>query len=197
MRNLLSTFVIQASKFCSISTDISTIPHKANAMDVKNASDGTIAVEVTSLEDCKLNQRNQIAPDHRARSSLRYTRTETISSQQRTNWRTIFGKSMEFDAGGSTSIDRFSVSETIKDTCRDSKDMLCKALQSQEIPNDESINVTSDDLRQFDVLDDLDRHPEQNDDSDGDDSDTDESMDSDVPDEEIEAMLEEGKLKKD
>lgn len=49
----------------------------------------------------------------------------------------------------------------------------------------------NDDLRQFDVLDDLDRHPEQNDGSD-DDSDTDESMDSDVPDEEIEAMLEEG-----
>lgn len=49
---------------------------------------------------------------------------------------------------------------------------------------------TSDDLRQFDVLDDLDRHPEQNY-SDAD-SETDESMDSDVPDEEIEAMLEEG-----
>lgn len=53
------------------------------------------------------------------------------------------------------------------------------------------MNTTSDDLRQFDVLDDLDRHPEQNDGSEGD-SDTDESMDSDVPDEEIEAMLEEG-----
>lgn len=50
--------------------------------------------------------------------------------------------------------------------------------------------VTNDDLRQFDVLDDLERHPDQN--CSDMDSDTNESMDSDVPDEEIEAMLEEG-----
>ncbi|XP_076626111.1 microprocessor complex subunit partner of drosha isoform X1 [Colletes latitarsis] len=50
--------------------------------------------------------------------------------------------------------------------------------------------VVTDDLRQFDVLDDLERHPDQN--CSDMDSDTIESMDSDVPDEEIEAMLEEG-----
>ncbi|XP_011304716.1 microprocessor complex subunit DGCR8 [Fopius arisanus] len=51
-------------------------------------------------------------------------------------------------------------------------------------------DADEDDLRQFDVLDDLERNSEQ----DGSDYDTDsnESMDSDVPDEEIEAMLEEG-----
>ncbi|XP_076230942.1 microprocessor complex subunit partner of drosha [Calliopsis andreniformis] len=50
--------------------------------------------------------------------------------------------------------------------------------------------IATDDLRQFDVLDDLERHPDQN--CSDMDSDTNESMDSDVPDEEIEAMLEEG-----
>ncbi|XP_043587622.1 microprocessor complex subunit DGCR8 [Bombus pyrosoma] len=55
--------------------------------------------------------------------------------------------------------------------------------------NTDSIAAT-DDLRQFDVLDDLERHPDQN--CCDMDSDTNESMDSDVPDEEIEAMLEEG-----
>ncbi|XP_031841827.1 microprocessor complex subunit partner of drosha isoform X2 [Nomia melanderi] len=55
--------------------------------------------------------------------------------------------------------------------------------------NTDSITAT-DDLRQFDVLDDLERHPDQN--CSDMDSDTNESMDSDVPDEEIEAMLEEG-----
>ena len=50
--------------------------------------------------------------------------------------------------------------------------------------------AAGDDLRQFDVLDDLERHMDQN--CSGMDSDTNESMDSDVPDEEIEAMLEEG-----
>lgn len=57
--------------------------------------------------------------------------------------------------------------------------------------NADSIAAT-DDLRQFDVLDDLERHPDQN--GSDMDSDTNESMDSDVPDEEIEAMLEEGKF---
>ncbi|XP_015111182.1 microprocessor complex subunit DGCR8 [Diachasma alloeum] len=51
-------------------------------------------------------------------------------------------------------------------------------------------DADEDDLRQFDVLDDLGRNSDQE----GSDYDTDtnESMDSDVPDEEIEAMLEEG-----
>ncbi|KAK2580255.1 hypothetical protein KPH14_012507 [Odynerus spinipes] len=64
-------------------------------------------------------------------------------------------------------------------------------LDSQEATecNADSI-MTNDDLRQFDVLDDLERHPDQN--CSDMDSDTNESMDSDVPDEEIEAMLEEG-----
>lgn len=52
--------------------------------------------------------------------------------------------------------------------------------------------ITADDLRQFDVLDDLERHSDQN--CSDMDSDTNESMDSDVPDEEIEAMLEEGEF---
>ncbi|XP_012278983.1 microprocessor complex subunit DGCR8 [Orussus abietinus] len=55
-----------------------------------------------------------------------------------------------------------------------------------------SINsvIASDELRQFDILDDLERHPNQNcsDSEYG----SNESIDSDVPDEEIEAMLEEG-----
>ncbi|XP_078038676.1 microprocessor complex subunit partner of drosha [Augochlora pura] len=55
--------------------------------------------------------------------------------------------------------------------------------------NTDSMAAT-DDLRHFDVLDDLERHPDQN--CSDTDSDTNESMDSDVPDEEIEAMLEEG-----
>lgn len=55
--------------------------------------------------------------------------------------------------------------------------------------NTDSIAAT-DDLRQFDVLDDLERHPDQN--YCDMDSNTNESIDSDVPDEEIEAMLEEG-----
>ncbi|XP_003424309.3 microprocessor complex subunit DGCR8 [Nasonia vitripennis] len=53
-----------------------------------------------------------------------------------------------------------------------------------------SEDATDDDLRQFDVLDDLERHTNQ----DGSDSDgcSNDSMDSDIPDDEIEAMLEEG-----
>lgn len=63
--------------------------------------------------------------------------------------------------------------------------------------------LSSDDLRQFDVLDDLERHDavdnddedEEGDEDDGSDyeSDSNNSIDSDVPDDEIEAMLEEGK----
>lgn len=63
-------------------------------------------------------------------------------------------------------------------------------LDSQEAESNADDIVTNDDLRQFDVLDDLERHPDQN--CSDMDSDTNESMDSDVPDEEIEAMLEEG-----
>lgn len=63
-------------------------------------------------------------------------------------------------------------------------------LDSQEAESNIDEIVTNDDLRQFDVLDDLERHPDQN--CSDMDSDTNESMDSDVPDEEIEAMLEEG-----
>lgn len=51
--------------------------------------------------------------------------------------------------------------------------------------------MSSDDLRQFDVLDDLERDDHDQDGSDYE-SDSNDSMDSDVPDEEIEAMLEEG-----
>ncbi|XP_043485621.1 microprocessor complex subunit DGCR8 isoform X1 [Polistes fuscatus] len=63
-------------------------------------------------------------------------------------------------------------------------------LESQEVESNADDIVTNDDLRQFDVLDDLERHPDQN--CSDMDSDTNESMDSEVPDEEIEAMLEEG-----
>ncbi|OXU20294.1 hypothetical protein TSAR_013930 [Trichomalopsis sarcophagae] len=63
--------------------------------------------------------------------------------------------------------------------------------QSKETENPLiSEDATDDDLRQFDVLDDLERHTNQ----DGSDSDgcSNDSMDSDIPDDEIEAMLEEG-----
>ena len=52
--------------------------------------------------------------------------------------------------------------------------------------------MSSDDLRQFDVLDDLERHDDDDQDGSEYETDSDESMDSDVPDDEIEAMLEEG-----
>ena len=53
-----------------------------------------------------------------------------------------------------------------------------------------SQNTSEDNLRQFDVLDDLEQHNNQ-DDSDLEECSND-SMDSDIPDDEIEAMLEEG-----
>lgn len=113
------------------------------------------------------------------------------------NWETPCIKSELDHSTTSTShagtLDNSHYSETMKEenTCVDNKDALCNgsgSLESLEYNMD--MNSTSDDLRQFDVLDDLDRHSEPNC-SDAD-SDTDESMDSDVPDEEIEAMLEEG-----
>lgn len=78
----------------------------------------------------------------------------------------------------------------IKKECIDDNSLISNKCSDDSSEHNMDIDTTSDDLRQFDVLDDLDRHPEQN--SSDDDSDTNESMDSDVPDEEIEAMLEEG-----
>lgn len=79
-------------------------------------------------------------------------------------------------------------SEHDHDSKINSQEMILNG-HNQNHDND-SNQEASDDLRHFDVLDDLERHPDQ----DGSDSDTDstDSMDSDVPDEEIEAMLEEG-----
>lgn len=117
--------------------------------------------------------------------------------QKNQNWDTPCIKS-ELDhsttsASHAGTLDNSHHNEIMKkeNTCVDNKDALYNGSCSLEsLEYDMDVNTTSDDLRQFDVLDDLDRHTEQNC-SDAD-SDTDESMDSDVPDEEIEAMLEEG-----
>lgn len=116
---------------------------------------------------------------------------EVVSSIQRENqnWEASCTKSMKLDLDiRSTGTDNSHCNDITDEEiiCLDNKDNLHNGLCKEEAEH-------NDDLRQFDVLDDLDRHPEQNDDSD-DDSDTDESTDSDVPDEEIEAMLEEGIL---
>ncbi|XP_008546146.1 microprocessor complex subunit DGCR8 [Microplitis demolitor] len=64
-------------------------------------------------------------------------------------------------------------------------------LDENDVPDSETDEGPShDDLRQFDVLDDIDHHSDQ--DESRCDSDSNYSMDSDVPDEEIEAMLDEG-----
>lgn len=95
-------------------------------------------------------------------------------------------KSMKFDYDTrSTGTDNSHCNDSDEEMCFDNKDVLHNGL-SQEDPEH------NDDLRQFDVLDDLDRHPEQNEECSAEDSDTEESTDSEVPDEEIEAMLEEG-----
>lgn len=135
-------------------------------------------MEVTTSED-SANNHNQNILDCKAVSSMQ---------RENQNWQASCAKSMKLDLdtksiGTDSHYNDITDEETI---CLDNKDTLHNGLCKEEAEH-------NDDLRQFDVLDDLDRHPEQNDDSD-DDSDTDESMDSDVPDEEIEAMLEEGIL---
>ncbi|XP_032686008.1 microprocessor complex subunit DGCR8 [Odontomachus brunneus] len=143
------------------------------------------AVEVKISEDSETNQ-NHDAFDYEG----------NLYPQENQNWETPCIKT-ELDHSTSTSLagtpDNSNYSAIMKEEnmCVENTDSpyngLCDA-ESPEYTTD--INNTSDDLRQFDVLDDIDRHTEQNY-SDAD-SDTDESMDSDVPDEEIEAMLEEG-----
>ncbi|EZA47148.1 microprocessor complex subunit DGCR8-like isoform X2 [Ooceraea biroi] len=153
-------------------------------MDVRNINE--IAMKDATLEDSAHNQK--VTMDHQARSS---------PQNENQNWDIpCSAKLMKLDYGtalvnqSSTSDD--SHCHEMEDTCIDNRDILHNGLHSQETLEDNG-NITPDDLRQFDVLDDLDRHPEQNDDDDSDgDSVTDESMDSEVPDEEIEAMLEEG-----
>ncbi|XP_014483299.1 PREDICTED: microprocessor complex subunit DGCR8 [Dinoponera quadriceps] len=95
--------------------------------------------------------------------------------------------------GHAGTLDNSHYSKVMKqeNICIDNKDALYNSscsLESLEFNTD--AKSTPDDLRQFDVLDDLDRHSDPN--CSDVDSDTDETMDSDVPDEEIEAMLEEG-----
>jgi len=150
-------------------------------MDLKSINE--IPTEVTTLDDNECNQ-DQIILDHQAKFNLQYenqnckTKSMELEYDSMANQSNIFGDSNCY--------------ETIENISIHNKNMLHNDLHSQETSDDNrNINNNPDDLRQFDVLDDLDRHPEQNDDSIGD-SDTDESMDSDVPDEEIEAMLEEG-----
>lgn len=139
-------------------------------------------MEVTTTEDNENNQ-NQ--------NTLEYGLSCPRENQ---NWETsckmsmeLYNTNMSFDMrDGSHSSDTMD-GENVTDT-----DILrngsCQGTPEHNI----DLNTASDDLRQFDVLDDLDRHPDQNDCSDEDSDTTDESMDSDVPDEEIEAMLEEG-----
>ncbi|XP_011258527.1 microprocessor complex subunit DGCR8 [Camponotus floridanus] len=120
----------------------------------------------------------------------------TISCPQRENqnWEPLYTKSTELNHSimSCGMPDDSHCSDTMDGENITDKDALHNGSYLVGTPEHNiDMNTTSDDLRQFDVLDDLDRHPEQNDGSD-DDSDTDESMDSDVPDEEIEAMLEEG-----
>ncbi|CAD6206786.1 GSCOCG00010068001-RA-CDS [Cotesia congregata] len=62
--------------------------------------------------------------------------------------------------------------------------------ENKKLSNSEIEETFNDDLRQFDVLDDLDHHSDQDDS--GSDSDSIYSVDSDIPDEEVHAMLEEG-----
>lgn len=121
-----------------------------------------------------------------------------ISYPQRKNqnWQSLYTKSTELDHSivSCGMPDDSHCSDTMDGEIVTYKDVLHNGLYLEgTLEHNMDTNTTSDELRQFDVLDDLDRHPEQNDGSDGD-SDTDESMDSDVPDEEIEAMLEEGML---
>lgn len=144
------------------------------------------AVEVKICEDSETNQ-NHDAFNYGA----------NLYPQENQNWETPCIKS-ELDHSTTPSSlagtpDNSHYSEIMKEEnmCVENQDILYNGLCDAESPEyTTDINNTSDDLRQFDVLDDIDRHTEQNY-SDAD-SDTDESMDSDVPDEEIEAMLEEG-----
>lgn len=120
----------------------------------------------------------------------------TVSCPQRENqnWEPLYTKSTDLNHSimSCGMPDDSHCSDTMDGENITDKDALHNGSYLMGTPEHNiDMNTTSDDLRQFDVLDDLDRHPEQNDGSDGD-SDTDESMDSDVPDEEIEAMLEEG-----
>lgn len=145
-------------------------------------------MEVTEEND--KNTQNWSTSDWEANSNL----------QNKKKWETIHIKSeldLKMSPSRTDTPDGNNSSDVMdeENLCDDNKDHLKNVLHNGSYQETSKYNVdantTSDDLRQFDVLDDLDRHPEQNEDSDGD-SDTDESMDSDVPDEEIEAMLEEG-----
>ncbi|XP_077255796.1 microprocessor complex subunit partner of drosha [Temnothorax americanus] len=135
-------------------------------------------MEVMASEDSPSNQNQNILD------------CEAVSSKQRENqnWEALcVTKSMKLEHDAkSTGTDDSHCNDTDEETACLDKDTLRNGLCQEDLLEH------NDDLRQFDVLDDLDRHPEQNDDDSDDDSDTDESMDSDVPDEEIEAMLEEG-----
>lgn len=150
-------------------------------MEVDEVQETTI--EVTTLQESK-NEHNQDTLEYEASPNLQH---------ENQNWETLCIKPELDHSIRSTSTgtsDNSHCSEIIdeENICADNRNILHNGLCSQEILEHDI--STSDDLRQFDVLDDLDRHSEQNC-SDAD-SDTDDSMDSDVPDEEIEAMLEEG-----
>lgn len=147
------------------------------------------AVEVKIFEDSKTNQNHDV---YNCEGSL-------YPQHENQNWETPCIKS-ELNHGTTSPIlgdmlhnSHYNTIMKEENICVDNKDALYNVLCGVESPEyNMDINNTSDDLRQFDVLDDIDRHTEQNY-SDAD-SGTDESMDSDVPDEEIEAMLEEGIL---
>ncbi|EFN82161.1 microprocessor complex subunit DGCR8 [Harpegnathos saltator] len=146
------------------------------------------AVEVKIFEDSENNQNHDAFICEESR----------CPQQENQNWETPCIKS-ELDHSTTSishtgTLDNNHYSELMKEEkmCVDNKDALYNGSCNQESGESVEYNMdvnTTDELRQFDVLDDLDRHSEQN--CSDVDSDTDENMDSDVPDEEIEAMLEE------
>lgn len=157
-----------------------------------NTEETTMEVENNATAESNKTTQNWNTLDWEANSN----------SQNKKKWETIHIKSeldikISLSRTGTPDDNHSSDIMDEENSCDDNKDHLKNVLQNGSYQENLKYNVgassTSDDLRQFDVLDDLDRHPEQNEDSEGD-SNTDESMDSDVPDEEIEAMLEEGIL---
>lgn len=144
--------------------------------------DPVVKKEITSLEDSE-NSQNQASSDYGACSS---------SQHEEQTWNFSCKKELDHSSKPESPVGSYN-----SDIMDEEKTIICPntALYNGLDTKDYILsneNTTTDDLRQFDVLDDLDRHSEQ-DGSEGD-SDTDESMDSDVPDEEIEAMLEEGTI---
>jgi hypothetical protein len=96
---------------------------------------------------------------------------------------------MEIDV--QKTVDDMNSNKTSNQECMHTDLITSEDVQiSQQEETENPIISEDEDLRQFDVLDDLERHTNQ----DGSDSEgcSNDSIDSDIPDDEIEAMLEEG-----